>query len=239
LTDADVDALEVFSKLESDYGEFGEFTGEYDIEELEDSVQVTLYADCADSDIVVKVTMEDNSSEYNYYIKSYMSYYSCTEDEAASTLKSSGCYPYKATEFEISADQTKAELMKSAGVNTLIGMGTVFIVLIFISFIISLLRFVPGLVGLFTKEGRASRKAAKETVTVSNDTKSDDIKEEAAPAQKIVSVTNAATGASAMDDGQLVAVIAAAVNAYAADGQQTYVNYPSNDKLIVRSFRRK
>ena len=40
---------------------------------------------------------------------------------------------------------TKIEILKKAGMNTMIGMGTVFIILIFISFIISLFGFIPKL----------------------------------------------------------------------------------------------
>lgn len=39
---------------------------------------------------------------------------------------------------------TMGEILKKAGLNTLLGMGTVFLVLIFIAFIISLFRFIPN-----------------------------------------------------------------------------------------------
>ena len=45
----------------------------------------------------------------------------------------------------INAHYSTAEILKKAGLNTILGMGTVFVVLIFISFIISLFRFIPEL----------------------------------------------------------------------------------------------
>ena len=45
----------------------------------------------------------------------------------------------------INAHYSTSEILKKAGLNTILGMGTVFVVLIFISFIISLFRFIPEL----------------------------------------------------------------------------------------------
>jgi sodium pump decarboxylase gamma subunit len=94
---------------------------------------------------------------------------------------------------------TMGELMGKAALNTLIGMGTVFVVLILISCIISLFKFIPKIQESFTK------KKAKETAGVDN-----------AVAQIVVQEE---TGA---DDLELAAVIAAAIAAYegsaSADG---------------------
>ena len=49
----------------------------------------------------------------------------------------------KMLSFTASAKYTMGEILKKAGLNTVLGMGTVFVVLIFISFIISLF----GLIG--------------------------------------------------------------------------------------------
>jgi sodium pump decarboxylase gamma subunit len=86
---------------------------------------------------------------------------------------------------------TMGELMGKAALNTLIGMGTVFVVLILISCIISLFKFIPKIQESFTK------KKAKETAGVDNAVAHIVVQEE--------------TGA---DDLELAAVIAAAIAAY-------------------------
>lgn len=66
---------------------------------------------------------------------------------------------------------TKMEILKKAGMNTLIGMGTVFIVLIFISIVISTFGFIPKLLGKQNKtvetveEKKTEIPAAEEDVT--------------------------------------------------------------------------
>lgn len=106
------------------------------------------------------------------------------------------------------------ELMGRAALNTLIGMGTVFLVLILISFIISAMQFIPKL-----QEAMANRKKEKKAVpeTVA-----------AAPvaAQPVVQETVAET-----DDCELVAAIAAAIAAYRGE--------TSTDGFVVRSIRRR
>lgn len=103
------------------------------------------------------------------------------------------------------------EILKKAGLNTVLGMGTVFAVLIFISIIISLFRFIPALQNAFTKKelpaaGSIEEKAGESKVTVK------------APAVK------------AEDDWELTAVISAAIAA--AEGTAT-------DGFVVRSIRRR
>ena len=79
--------------------------------------------------------------------------------------------------------------MQKAGLNTLLGMGTVFAVLLFMSFLISLFKYVPMLI---------NKKEEKEE-----------------PVQKeaVAQVVNASDEAE-MDETELVAVIAAAIAAY-------------------------
>lgn len=100
-------------------------------------------------------------------------------------------------------------ILKKAGINTLIGMGTVFVMLIFISLLIWLLGFVPKLFG-----GKK-----KETVAVPA--------AEAAPVPVAEQITERETAGT--DDKELVAVIAAAIAA--ATGSST-------DSFVVRSIRR-
>lgn len=79
--------------------------------------------------------------------------------------------------------------MASAGGNTLMGMGTVFVVLVFISLIISAFNFIPAITEMFSK-----KKSVKEEVKV----------EETASTSVVETVTN---------DTELIAVIAAAIAA--------------------------
>ena len=92
----------------------------------------------------------------------------------------------------ISAHFSMGEILQKAGLNTLLGMGTVFAVLIFIAFIISLFKYIPAIQAAFSKKSKKEETVVTETVV-------------AAPAVESVDVT---------DDLELVAVIAAAIAAY-------------------------
>ena len=100
--------------------------------------------------------------------------------------------------------------LQRAGLNTLMGIGTVFVMLILLSLLISLFRFIPNP----EAKKAAEAKAAKE------------VKEaEAAAAAPAVQ----AAEENLADDGELVAVIAAAIAA--AEGTTT-------DGFVVRSIRK-
>ena len=103
------------------------------------------------------------------------------------------------------------ELMKNAALNTVLGMGTVFIVLILISLIIYCFSFIPKVQEIFS--GKKKKAAAPA--------------ETAAPAP----VQTAAVEEDLTDDCELVAVIAAAIAA--SEGAV------STDGFVVRSIRRK
>lgn len=113
----------------------------------------------------------------------------------------------------VGAHYSTGEILKKAGLNTILGMGTVFVVLIFISFIISLFKFIPALEKKFSKKAKAAP---------------------AAPAQAAPSQAPKAAAAvvpqAADNDGELAAVIAAAIAA--AEGTST-------DGFIVRSIKRR
>lgn len=113
------------------------------------------------------------------------------------------------TSCTLNLDKTMGDLMSKAALNTLLGMGTVFVVLILISLIISLFSFIPKIQASFTKK-EAPAKAAAPT----------------APAP--VAVVEAQNEDLA-DDTELVAVIAAAIAAYEGT---------SADGFRVRSIRR-
>lgn len=240
LDESAVDAVKVFATLNKDYGKFVKFASDSKVEEVDDKVAVSVYAQCTDKEAIVKATFVDNSVVYNFQKYSLMNQNGYTEEQADQTLATNGVYPYKISEFEVAANQTMADKMKDAGANTLIGMGIVFIALIFISFIISLLKYVPA---LFDKETRKKKKAekAKKLAEANADASEADDKTEAdnAPAPAgIVDIVNTATGESVMDDSELVAVISAAVMAAQGGKTRVRVNYPSNDKLVVRPRKR-
>ena len=119
----------------------------------------------------------------------------------------------QATSVEFSlpdtADNSIGAKMASAGANTLMGMGTVFAVLIFISLIISCFKVIPKIT-----EARAN-KNKKANITTEED------KSETVSANETVDVS---------DDLELIAVIAPAI----AASENT-----STDSFVVRSIRRR
>lgn len=138
-----------------------------------------------------EITFEPNpKAEYNPYVKAY-----------------------NLTQIVVSTQYPKAELMKMAGMNTLMGMGIVFLVLIFICCIISLFKYLPG----------SGAKKQQQAVQ----------KEEKQPAAATVAAKPAASE-NLMNDQELVAVITAAVLAVSGSASDMV----SSDKLIVRSIKR-
>ena len=237
MSESVIDAIKVFGTVEKDYGKFIEFKSDYNYEEVDDKVIVSVYAECADQEAIIKATFVNNEVEYDLQKYMAINQYNYTEDNAAQALKDNGIYPYKISEYEVSANQTMKDKMKAAGANTVIGMGIVFVALIFISFIISLLKYVPALLDKETREKRKAEKAkkAQEGVATSTVTKTDDAPAGNAPVPAgIVDIVNTATGESVMNDSELVAVISAAVMAAQGGKTRVRVNYPSNDKLVVR-----
>lgn len=97
----------------------------------------------------------------------------------------------------VSAQFSMGEILQKAGLNTLLGMGTVFIVLIIISVIISLFKYIPAIQDKFRKKP--------------------EVKETPAPVAPAVPVRR--TAAPRTDDSELIAVIAAAIAA--AEGTTT------------------
>ncbi len=108
----------------------------------------------------------------------------------------------------INPSYTTAEKMGKAGMNTLIGMGTVFVVLIFISFIISLFKYIS------VYENR-KKEQKEDTASVGVDN---------AIAQIVSNEEE-----NVEDDLELIAVITAAIAA--SEGTST-------DGLVVRSIRK-
>ena len=101
------------------------------------------------------------------------------------------------------------ERMGRAALNTVIGMGTVFIVLIIIIGVISLFKFIPKLQDMFARKDAGNVQEKSESA--------------------VTQTISAAEDTDVSDDLELVAVIAAAIAAY--EGTST-------DGFVVRSIRK-
>lgn len=127
---------------------------------------------------------------------------------------------YKIKEVTVSQNYSLAEKMERAAYNTLMGMGTVFIVLIFIAFVIGQFEKINKLSSAIGSWWANRKNKENDTeVTESSDNTS------ATASAPLVAVANP------MNDAQLVAVITAAVVAASTEAGGT-------DKLIVRSIRK-
>lgn len=113
------------------------------------------------------------------------------------------------TSLSVDVQYSMGETLKRAGLNTAMGIGTVFVMLVLLSLLISLFRFIPTPEKKKADAAKAA-KAQKETQTAAP-----------APVQTIEE--------DVTDDGELVAVIAAAIAA--AEGTTT-------DGFVVRSIRK-
>lgn len=118
---------------------------------------------------------------------------------------------YTLTSVAVNVDYSMGEKMEQAGLNTVLGMGTTFVVLILLAFLISLFRFIPKIQAAFAKKNEPEEEEAAPTAA--------EIAGEAAPAEE-----------NFADDGELVAVIAAAIAA--SEGAAT------TDGFVVRSIRK-
>ena len=119
----------------------------------------------------------------------------------------------------LAATEEVVTSIPEALVNTVIGMGTVFVVLIPISFIIYLLKFVPSLLD----------RSKKEEIVVRSENAAPSAPA-AKPAEKPAPVVSGNT-----DDTQLVAVITAAITA-AMEQEGTPV---AADGLVIRSIKKR
>ena len=129
--------------------------------------------------------------------------------------------------MEWNVDYPKSKLFGEAVLNTLMGIGIVFLVLLFLSFLIKNIHWIPDLVEKYSKGGAVSLPPVKRSAPA------------AAPA---------APAAPAADDGALIAVITAAIAAARAEenqagsGADTTMNAQQEeneaDTFVVRSIRR-
>lgn len=112
---------------------------------------------------------------------------------------------------------TKTSLLGKALLNCVIGMGIVFVVLIFISYIISLLKHVPKLLDKFSNNNKSNNLETQ--------------KESAIDYEIAGEETENPVEISLTDNAELVAVITAAIVA-------SMGNDVPKDGLIVRSIRK-
>ena len=122
---------------------------------------------------------------------------------------------YHVTDIVFNVDKTFAEKIENAGLNTILGMGTTFVVLILIACIIALLPFI---VAPFNGQKKKTAEAP-----------APEKKPTPAPAPVAAPATEA-------DDKELIAVIAAAIAAYESESTGAAV---SPDTFVVRSIRRR
>lgn len=112
------------------------------------------------------------------------------------------------TSMSVDVQYGMGKTLQRAGLNTLMGIGTVFVMLILLSLLISLFRFIPNPEAKKAAEAKAAKEAEAAVIA------------QTAPAQAEENLA---------DDGELVAVIAAAIAA--AEGTTT-------DGFVVRSIRK-
>lgn len=114
------------------------------------------------------------------------------------------------------ASTSNMGLLSKALLNTVIGMGIVFVVLIFISYIISLLKYIPKLIEKFTNSGNSNNIEIEKEPAIDYETSLE---------------TGDSVDISVTDNAELVAVITAAIMA-------SMGNEVPEDGLIVRSIRK-
>lgn len=170
------------------------------------------------SNVIVTLTAvyEKRNVEYSFVFEENPAY------AYAYALYEQNVDPYQVKEVTATPDYTFTEMMGTAGANTLMGMGTVFVVLIFISLII----------GQFERLDKMITKAGVRFTEWKGNFKNKD-KKESVVSEKVtaVSAANTETVANPMEDTQLVAVITAAVTA-------ANTALGGSDQLVVRSIRK-
>ena len=119
------------------------------------------------------------------------------------------------------------EKLSQAGTNLLIGMGTVFVILIFLAWVISLFKYVNK-----AEQKIEDKKKAKAAAQAANAPAAP-----AAPAPAAAPVVKVSPAPAS--DAELQAVIAAAIAAYEEDEGSSIKKQPSlNNGIVVKSFKR-
>lgn len=155
----------------------------------------------------------DNKEELGGFVEIVSSTADYDKEEGKYTLHSDVAFEQKNATIVITVDETGtatymtvevqytlAEEMGQAGLNTIMGIGIVFLVLLFLSFLISLFKYIGVVVEKMTKKPAAS----------------------AAPAPKAAAPV-ATASEELVDDKELVAVIAAAIASYENTSTDSFV----------------
>ena len=129
------------------------------------------------------------------------------------------------TSYAVNVNYTFAEKMQKAGLNTLLGMGTVFIVLILLSFVISCFSLI--------NKAQASAEKKKRAELEAKEAKLD---RAAAPEESAQGSADEVPVDA--DDDELIAVISAAIAAYEAENGGA-VTMEQSGGYYVRSIRRR
>lgn len=156
----------------------------------------------------------DNKEELGGFVEIVSSTADYDDEEGKYTIQSDTAFEQKNATITMTFDETGtptymtvevqytlAEEMGQAGLNTIMGLGIVFLVLLFLSF----------LIGLFKYIGAAVEKMEKK-----------DAPKASAPAPK-AAAPSAAVSEELVDDKELVAVIAAAIAAYENTSTDSFV----------------
>lgn len=121
----------------------------------------------------------------------------------------------------LNVNATFEEIMTNAALNTLLGMGTVFAVLIFIMFIIYAFGIIPVI---------QEKIANKDKAVAKKETKKAPAKAKEADLEMVAAIAAATAYEESKNDTELVAVIAAAVAAYRGE--------TTTDGFVVRSIKK-
>ena len=124
----------------------------------------------------------------------------------------------KITELTFNPVYTLGEKMSQAGVNLVVGMGTVFAVLIFLTLIISLFKYVN------IAEEKLQQKKSKAVITET--------------AAKTAPAAASKAAQAAVDSNEIQAVIAAAIAAYESECGGFEKQPALNNGLVIRSYKR-
>ncbi len=131
--------------------------------------------------------------------------------------------------FAASDDQTMREKLGFAAQNTVIGIVTVFCMLLLMALVIYLFRFLPKLVGLFQRKDRSGQEQEAERAQEASQPVFEQTAASAGPGG-----TAAAPASSPADDAELVAVITAAIAAARAEEAQAPVG-----SFVVRTIKKR
>lgn len=196
-----------------DENEFNEWYGN-----LIENVDATITEDGANVTVELVAVYDNRDVIYSFVYEKNPTY------DYAYEMYQQQVSPYQVKEILATPDYTFGEKMSKAAANTLMGMGTVFVVLIFISLIIGQFERINKLSTKISTwwVSRKERKANKNT----QDSEVSVVKENTGETKVTQTVST-----SEVDDSQLVAVITAAVVA-------SNVAAGGTDKLIVRSIKK-